>query len=169
MLLVLDTAYADTAAADLRFALGLPALPALHALDVPGPAGARLQLRLLGASHQAILARPDGTLSETVACLPATGERVPERLVSRQLPGVRHYSFQGRVHRLDPAAFAAQVAALRGWGGTAHALVGEFPGAPGALTALRAAAGAGRVEWRTAHAYPETGELVETRTAVVLR
>jgi len=50
MLTTLNTAYSDTRAADLAWALGHDPLPALATLDLE-LSGAKLQLRLLGASH----------------------------------------------------------------------------------------------------------------------
>ncbi len=44
MLVDLTLPYADTTASDLSFALGLPAAPALHVLEIPELG---LQLRLL--------------------------------------------------------------------------------------------------------------------------
>lgn len=79
MLVTLDVPYVDTAATDLSFALGLDEQPALHVLDLgeaAGP-GTRLQMRLLGASHQVLLDTPDGRISETVACLPGKDAVLP--------------------------------------------------------------------------------------------
>ncbi len=69
------------------------------------------------------------------------------------------------VEPLDPTALdllAARVAA------DPRGLVGVFGADPGALTALRAAPlGAGEgVAWETWHAYPQSGELVRTRSEV---
>lgn len=175
MIVSLDVPYADSTAADLSFALDLPPQPALHALDLPGAAGpgTHLQLRLLGSSHQAILDLGQGTLSETVACLPAGGTGLPTSLVTLDLPAGWRYVFVVDVTRCTPAAFAAEVAALRVWDG-ATLLLGEFPGAPGATTALRAepfggaygGAGVRGASWQTAHTYPQTGEIVRTRTVI---
>ncbi|MEU1605522.1 DUF2617 family protein, partial [Micromonospora matsumotoense] len=60
MLVSLDTPYVDTCAADLSLALGGPERPALHVRDLTLPGGIRLRLRLLGASHQVVLAAPVG-------------------------------------------------------------------------------------------------------------
>ena len=54
MLTTLKTAYTDTRAGDLAWALGREPLPALAALDLELD-GAQVQLRLLGASHQVLL------------------------------------------------------------------------------------------------------------------
>lgn len=68
MLTTLNTSYTDTRAADLAWALGREPLPALATLDLE-LAGSRLQLRLLGASHQVLLEEERGRCSETVACI----------------------------------------------------------------------------------------------------
>ena len=166
MLVALDTAYTDTTAADLRFALDLPAQPALRELAVPLPGGALLTLRLLGASHQVTLCGTGGDLTETVACLgrEVHGGALPARVRRSR------YTFDSTVRRLGRAEFTDRVGALRaraerGLVAGEHVLAGEFPGTPGALTVLAATRGSGAVSWWTAHAYPQTGELVLTRTA----
>ncbi|MFY1637948.1 DUF2617 family protein [Solwaraspora sp. WMMB335] len=177
MLVTLDTPYADTTAADLSFALGLTEQPALHVLDLPlpemaAPAGrpgdsrpASLRLRLLGASHQAVLRTPVADWVETVACLPGRPRDLPPALDTGA-----GYRFAARVHRLGSAALADRVASLRRRL-TDHprALIGVFAGGPDAVTALHARFGAGWVGWRTWHSYPQTAELVETETVVTVR
>jgi hypothetical protein len=168
VLISIDTPYADTTAGDLSFALDLPEQPALHVLEI-APAG--LQLRLLGASHQVVLA---GRCIETVACLPGRPSSLPAA-VDRD-----GYRFTAELRRLDPAAMSAKVQTLRGrLAGDPYALIGVFPGNPDAVTALCAdisgdiSAGAsadmraGVTGWHTWHAYPQTGELVVTRTEVI--
>ncbi|MFI6758334.1 DUF2617 family protein [Micromonospora sp. NPDC050417] len=178
MLVTLDTPYADTTAAELSLALGSPELPALHVLDLAHPdrAGVRLLLRLLGASHQVVL-RCDGdavtpTLVETVACLPGRRPELPAVLADP----ATGYRFTARVLRLDPAMMSARTAALRReLAEDPYALIGVFPGGPEAITALRLhrsgiptgrPTGPGEIGWRTWHAYPQSGELVETETVV---
>lgn len=163
VLVSLDAPYADTTAGDLTFALGLPELPAvpelpaLHELRLPGIG---LRLRLLGASHQAVL---DGRCVETVACLPGRPPSLPATVAE---PGAG-YRFAAQVRRLAPAAMTAAVAGLRNrLAADAQALVGVFPGSPDAVTALRARRVGRAVAWHTWHAYPQTGELVVTRTRV---
>ncbi|MDQ7903828.1 DUF2617 family protein [Phytohabitans sp. ZYX-F-186] len=144
MLVRLDTPYADTTAGDLSFALGLPELPALHVLRLPG-----LELRLLGASHQVLWTTVDGERSvETVACLPGRDPHLPSAMDS---PG---YRFESTVGQLPAEPLWRELAA------DPRALVGVFPGDPNAVTALRAQ----ERGWCTWHAYPQTGELVTTRT-----
>jgi len=160
VLVSLDTPYADTTAADLSFALGLPEQAALHVLPVPG---AGLELRLLGASHQVVLA---GRCVETVACLPGRTPHLPATVDDP----VAGYRFTARVRRLTPAGMAGEVAALKArLTDDPRALVGVFPGSPDAVTALaaRVDTGSGVVGWDTWHVYPQTGELVVTSTEVI--
>ncbi|MFY1626014.1 DUF2617 family protein [Micromonospora sp. WMMD723] len=178
MLVSLDTPYVDTCAADLSLALGGPERPALHVRDLTLPGDVRLRLRLLGASHQVVLAVPaagahaiapdrPGGLVETVACLPG---RPPH------LPGDLHdeaggYRFTATVLRPAEGELHTRIAALRAdLADDPYALVGVFPGDPDAVTALavRPDAPDGTVVWRTWHAYPQTNELVLTETAVTL-
>lgn len=172
MLVALDTPYADTSAADLGFTVDAPEQPALHVLDVGDltDGGSRLWLRLLGASHQVVLRGPGIELIETVACLP---DRHPDLPPTVEDPDTG-YRFTARVLRLTAKDLAARTAALRAdLADDPYALVGVFPGSPDAVTALRVRvgpAGSGpTVGWRTWHAYPQTGELVETETVVKVR
>jgi hypothetical protein len=160
VLVALDTPYADTSAGDLRFALGLPAQPALRTLVVPTPFDSAVVLRLLGASHQVRF----GPVDETVAYLPDAGAALPSRF---ERPG---YRFRATVAMLAPSEFAARCAELRAQAAAEpHALAGVFPGARDALTVLAAGPlrdGRRGVAWWTAHAYPQSGELVLTESEV---
>ena len=161
MLVRLELPFADVRASDLALALDAPPQPALKILSVDAGRFA-LELRLLGSSHQAIV---EGLVRETVACgigepggLPARAERAA---------GHATYSFTARVQRFEPFAYAA--AARRAISAAAaddHGLVGLFPGAGDAFTALRARALARGVTWDTWHGYPQDGEIVVTRSAV---
>ncbi|MEV7231462.1 DUF2617 family protein [Polymorphospora sp. NPDC051019] len=163
MLVTLATPYADTIATDLSFALGLPEQPALHVLDL---ARLGLRLRLLGASHQVVLDTPAGPLTETVACLPGRAPALPAA-VADEAAG---YSFTSRVHRLDRAGMSERIGLLRGrLADDPYALVGVFPGGADAVTALHAFSAGPTVGWHTWHAYPQSGELVETETVVTVR
>jgi hypothetical protein len=165
VLITIDTPYADTTAADLSFALGLPEQPALHVLDLDLP-GAALQLRLLGASHQVVLRNAETELVETVACLPGRAPALPSTVDER----ATGYRFAATVLRLPPEEISARVAVLRSaLADDPYALVGVFPGSADAVTALHARADDTCVGWRTWHAYPQAGELVETETVVTLR
>lgn len=172
MLVTLDAPYADTSAADLSFALETAERPALYVLDLDLPTasqpdGVRLRLRLLGASHQVVLSTSGTELIETVACLPGRRPELPAT-VADEATG---YQFTARVLHLDPDELVRRTAALRHeLTDDPYALVGVFPGGPDSITALRARTDAtGGIGWLTWHAYPQTGELVETETTVRMR
>jgi len=164
----LTAPYADVRAADLVLALDGPPAPALDTLGlVLGEL--RLELRLLGHSHQAIVTAPGFELSETVSCRPGAGDdgRLPDAWAVRR--DGRAYAFSAEVLSLDELDDGAITAAVAE---DPQGLIGVFAGRAGAFTALRGAAvreprGSG-VRWETWHAYPQTGELVHT-TGEVLR
>ncbi|WP_371498227.1 DUF2617 family protein [Kitasatospora sp. NBC_00374] len=185
MLTTLQTSYTDTRAGDLAWCLGGEPLPALAVRDLSldhlsgpardgggGPAEGRsrgtLQLRLLGASHQVVLAAGPGECLETVACLPGRRTPLPAR-VAEQVAGWE-YEFAARIEELPPHVFAARAQELLSLvEGHPHALAGVFPGDPSAFTALVAHCEERRVLWRTWHAYPQEGRLVCTRSSLVVR
>jgi Protein of unknown function DUF2617 len=162
MLANITASYADTRAADLSWSIGEAPRAGLASLQV-GHGHLRLDLRVLGASHQAVLDTPAGRCAEIVACRPGAPAGLPAEVVE-ELPGLR-YAFRARVRQLPAEELAAAVARLRArlrahpW-----AILGVFPGADNAVTALQADHERGGIGWRTWHAYPQTGELVLTRT-----
>ncbi|MFD5035010.1 DUF2617 family protein [Streptomyces sp. NPDC058405] len=167
MLTTLETAYTDTRAADLAWALGREPLPALAVLNLD-LAGALLQLRLLGASHQVLLEEEGGTCSETVACIAGSSTPLPLG-VSRPL-GEWEYQFAARVETLSHSSFAGRAQELLALvSDHPNGLAGTFPGSPYAFTAMLAQHDEGQVRWRTWHAYPQEGQLVATRTRVGVR
>ncbi|MBP0456021.1 DUF2617 family protein [Streptomyces montanisoli] len=167
MLTTLNTSYTDTRAADLAWALGRGPLPALatHGVDL---SGARLELRLLGASHQVLLEQDGGACSETVACIPGSSTPLPLGVSERV--GEWEYEFAARVEELTARQFAARAQELLALvSDHPNGLAGTFPGSPHAFTALLAQRDEGSVRWRTWHAYPQEGQLVVTRTRVGVR
>ncbi|MFC7217048.1 DUF2617 family protein [Streptomyces polyrhachis] len=178
MLTTLQTSYTDTRAADLAWRLGMRPLPALAVLPLRIDE-MDVQLRLLGASHQVILEGPDGSCSETVACLPGSSTPLPLG-VSKQI-GDFDYEFSAHVEHLSAGAFGVRAQELLALVAEhPHGLAGVFPGSPHAFTALlvhRQGGGGGSggrgggdsVGWRTWHAYPQEGRLVTTRTRVGVR
>ncbi|MFJ9904380.1 DUF2617 family protein [Streptomyces sp. NPDC101152] len=167
MLTTLNTSYTDTRAADLAWALGREPLPALATLDLE-LAGAALQLRLLGASHQVLLEEERGSCSETVACIPGSSTPLPLGVAKRV--GDWEYEFAARVEVLSPGSFAGRAQELLALvRDHPHGLAGVFPGSPHAFTALLAQHQEGQVQWRTWHAYPQDGQLVATWTRVGAR
>ncbi|MEU9982689.1 DUF2617 family protein [Streptomyces sp. NPDC050856] len=167
MLTTLNTAYTDTRAADLAWALDREALPALAVLDLE-LSGASLQLRLLGASHQVLLEEERGRCSETVACMPGSSTPLPLGVAKRI--GEWEYEFAARVETLSRGSFAGRAQELLALvADHPHGLAGTFPGSPHAFTAMLAQRHEGQVRWRTWHAYPQEGQLVVTRTRVGVR
>jgi hypothetical protein len=167
MLTTLNTAYTDTRAADLAWALGREPLPALASLDLELE-GAKLQLRLLGASHQVLLEEEGGGCSETVACIPGSSTPLPLGVAKRV--GNWEYEFAARVELLTPGSFTGRAQELLALvADHPHGLAGVFPGSPNAFTALLARRHEGQVQWRTWHAYPQEGRIVATRTRVGVR
>lgn len=167
MLTTLNTAYTDTRAADLAWALGREPLPALATLDLE-LARSRLQLRLLGASHQVLLEEERGLCSETVACIPGGSTPLPLGVAKRVDDW--EYEFSARVEALPPDSFTGRAQELLALvSDHPQGLAGVFPGSPHAFTALLARYHEGQVHWRTWHAYPQDGLLVATRTRVGAR
>ena len=165
MLAEVATAFVDAKAGSLRLALDLPPQPALRDVRLR-VGGCTIELRVLGASHQAIAAVDGARLSETVACLPAGGGPLPEALERRE--GPLRYAFTSTVEQLGPDALRERAQALRAQvSGDDLALAGLFPGSPDALTALWCRPVDGGVSWETVHLYPHTGELVGTSSLVV--
>ncbi|MFE4592854.1 DUF2617 family protein [Streptomyces laurentii] len=167
MLTILKTSYTDTRAADLAWALGREPLPALAVLDLE-LAGAKLQLRLLGASHQVLLEEAGRCCSETVACMPGSSTPLPLGVSKRV--GDWEYEFAARVEILNQGSFAGRAQELLALvADHPHGLAGTFPGSPYAFTAMLAQRHEGQVRWRTWHAYPQEGRLVVTRTRIGAR
>ncbi|OKI00268.1 hypothetical protein A6A06_24320 [Streptomyces sp. CB02923] len=167
MLTTLKTAYTDTCAADLAWALGREPLPALAVLDLR-LTHAHVQLRLLGASHQVLLEEERGTCSETVACIPGSSTPLPLGVAKRI--GDWEYEFAAHVETLSQGSFAGRAQELLALVAEhPHGLAGTFPGSPHAFTAMLAQREGGQVRWRTWHAYPQEGRLVATRTRVGVR
>jgi hypothetical protein len=157
----IETRFADSRATDLSLAYGLPRMPALgehrivlHGIDV--------ELRVLGASHQVIV----GAWSETVACLPNRNDALPGR--KETVENGLQVQFGAQTLRFDEiSSMHDRVAGIVGdCAADPMALVCEFPGVPLAITALRGWEERNGTAWRTWHAYPQAGELVETRTVV---
>ncbi|GHG23063.1 MULTISPECIES: DUF2617 family protein [Streptomyces] len=167
MLTTLKTSYTDTRAADLAWALGREPLPALAVLNLE-LSGAKLQLRLLGASHQVLLEEEGRTCSETVACMPGSSTPLPLGVSKRF--GEWEYEFAARVETLTQGSFAGRAQELLALvADHPHGLAGTFPGSPHAFTAMLAQRHEGQVRWRTWHAYPQEGQLVVTRTRIGVR
>lgn len=154
------TRFADSRAANLSLAFGLPPMRALgtHHVQLHG---VDVELRVLGASHQVIV----GPWSETVACLPDRAAALPSHAES--VEGGLWVQFSAHTLRLSPVDLAERVHGIvSDYGDDPQALIGDFPGARFAITALRAWEEKEGTAWRTWHSYPQAGELVETLTVV---
>ncbi len=167
MLIELRRPYVDVSAGDLALTLGLAPAPALEVLELEAD-GLRIELRLLGFSHQ-VLVGGGGALSETVACVPGGAGTLPRRRTDGA------YRFGARVERLAPGAYAARAALLLDRAANDRLmLAGLFADAPAAgsvaraarrlpaFTAIAARPLGGGIAWTTWHGYPQSGELVVT-------
>ncbi|AKG44257.1 DUF2617 family protein [Streptomyces xiamenensis] len=164
MLTTIHTAYTDTRADDLAWALGREPLPSLATLDLE-LAGASVQLRVLGASHQVLLSALGDSCSETVACMPGSNTPLPLG-VSKRL-GSFDYEFAARVETLSAGSFTGRAQELLALVAEhPYGLAATFPGDPNAFTALLAQRRGHQVHWRTWHAYPQERRLVVTRTRI---
>ncbi|WP_150249640.1 DUF2617 family protein [Nocardiopsis deserti] len=164
--------FVDTSADDLVWALHHPLVDPLASRTVRVP-GARVELRVLGASHQVVVTPEpspgalvaDGPLVETVACLPGLPGGLPG---SADRPDLGGYRFGSRVESLSRTELARRVEGIhREVADSPGGLLVAFPGDPLAVTALHLVPG-GPLDWRTWHAYPQSGELVTTTSTVTL-
>lgn len=173
MIVDVDVPFADARAVDLRYLPDAPALAELGRLDLPEIVpGGSLSLRLLGASHQAVLTLPEGSYGETVACVGEAGSPLPDQ--AHVDVGPWRCRFDVHVATVTQSQLSSQCARLR-----EHAeqvapqttLLGRFPGAPEALTWLSAEIGSDErlPGWTTVHVYPEAGEIVQTSTRLLNR
>ncbi|RKS07624.1 uncharacterized protein DUF2617 [Nocardiopsis sp. Huas11] len=164
----ISTPFVDTRAADLVWTLDHPLVDPLAVRTVEVP-GARVELRVLGASHQVVV-RPEsgeGALVETVACLPGLPGGLPDS-AERPLRGVGGYRFDSLVESLSRSTLTRRVERLhREVADSPGGLLVAFPGDPLAVTALHLAPDSTEhLHWRTWHAYPQSGELVTTTAYV---
>lgn len=158
--------FADVSAASLTFRPDAPSMPVLDRMDRDaGPL--RLSLRLLGASHQAVVATPDGFLAETLAYRTGIAPDLPEAFTQRVGPWRHRY--ECAVETLPVPELRKRVRSLRDRGvqrtTEPDLLVGFFGGDPDALTALEVT-GTAPLAWRTVHTYPQYGEVVTTVSTV---
>ncbi|WP_116248257.1 DUF2617 family protein [Nocardiopsis sp. FIRDI 009] len=164
----ISTPFVDTRAEDLVWTLNHPLVEPLAARTVERP-GLRVQLRVLGASHQVVVERESGNgtapLVETVACLPGFTGGLPGDAV---LPswGLGDYRFTSTVETLAANGLSRRIDRLRAEvADSPGGLYVTFPGDPLAVTALHLAPES-PLGWRTWHAYPQSGELVSTAATI---
>lgn len=155
-LAVLDVAFKDTAAEQLRVAIDGPVPGTLCEKVISHPDGVTppLTLGVLGASHVVFVGKRESPhFAEEVSCTAADG--VP---LTRAGAAV-----EARVERLSPEVFVQRTDALRRELGAGHprSVVAEFPGSPGAITVLSAEPIERGYRWETWHGYPP-GQIVWT-------
>lgn len=163
MIATVQAPFADVRAAALRYSLAPCQHPAFveHRLEI---GGYRLELRVLGSSHQAIVGSVHGELHETLACMSrGDGDGRPARFEAALCGAL--YSFESAVDDLGRAGVQARARRIAAdLAADPRAVVAAFPGLPGALTALAARADGDGVAWTTFHLYPQTGEVVTSHS-----
>ena len=165
MLADLAVPFVDTRASALSWWLGDDAPQALDVLVLRGAAGS-LELRLLGASHHVVASSGGARCPEVVACGPSSSG-LPVRH-DGEVAGAR-YRFRSTTTAYAPAGLARVARDLRRRAATApDALVGVFPGSPHALTVLAGREVARGWAWSSWHVYPGAGEVVRTRSSLVV-
>ncbi|GAB3660392.1 DUF2617 family protein [Glycomyces tarimensis] len=162
MISELEVPYVDVSAGSLTFRPDAPSMPVLDQLDRDaGPL--RLSLRLLGASHQAVVATPDGLIAETLAYRDELAPDLPDRFSQRV--GAWRHRYTCEVEHVKTPELRARVRELQARSAEPELLVGVFGSRPDAVTALEVT-GAAPLTWRTVHTYPQYGEIVTTTGTV---
>ena len=165
MLASLAVPFVDARASALSWWLGDDAPRALDVLVLTGTSG-RLELRLLGASHHVVASTGGARCPEVVAC-----GRAAVGLPARHDGDVGggHYRFASTTTTYAPAGLARVARDLRRRAAAStDALVGVFPGSPHALTVLSGRELARGWAWSSWHVYPAAGEVVRTRSSLVV-
>jgi hypothetical protein len=161
----LEVPFVDARASALSWWLGDDAPAPLASLVLQGGCG-RLELRLLGASHHVVASTGDARCPEVVAC-GTTASPVPAHH-DGVVDGAR-YRFTSTTTAYDEAGLGRVARDLRRRAATApDALVGVFPGSPDALTVLAGREVRRGWAWASWHVYPGAGEVVRTRSSLVL-
>lgn len=162
MITSLAIPYVDVSAGSLTFRPDAPSMPVLDRLERDaGPL--RLSLRLLGASHQAVVATPDGLIAETLAYRDGLGPDLPDEF--NQRVGSWRHRYTCAVEELTVPELRARVRDLRARSESEYLLMGVFGDRPDAVTALEIV-GTEPLTWRTVHTYPQHGQVVTTTGGV---
>ena len=165
MLASLSVPYVDARASALSWWLGDDAPAPLATLVLSGSCG-ELELRLLGASHHVVASTGGARCPEVVAC------GLAQRPVPARHDGVvdgARYRFASTTTSYDDSGLARVARALRRRTvGAPQALVGVFPGSPDALTVLTGREIRRGWTWSSWHVYPAAGEVVRTRSRLVI-
>lgn len=171
--LSVDVAFADTSAQALTFSLDHGRITPLASdfIDLPSSNGQdrlQLELHVIGSSHQVILSdNSTDAFIETFACL-GEDERPgwdTTRTTAGTWSGFTRHQFRCELTDV-PGSFsdaAAEVVARS----SAHDrhLVVDFPGEPGALTALALTdCSSEQLSWRSWHCYPQHRQIVHSHS-----
>ena len=165
MLTDLAVPFVDTRASALSWWLGDDAPEPLATLVLDVACG-RLELHLLGASHHVVASTGDARCPEVVACGQA---RTPVPAHHDGVVDGARYRFTSTTTAYEGPALTRVARDLRRRAaGSVDALVGVFPGSPDALTVLAGREVRGGWAWASWHVYPSAGEVVRTRSSLVL-
>ena len=160
--------FVDTRADQLVYSLDEPRItPVLARVFTFTHVGVPLEVELavLGCSHQ-VTVRLEGRewVRETLACLPDREPWVPSTS-SHTLARGGQLTFDSTV--VKPADFLSEVSRIESQLADSYAQCSvKFPGQPGAVTALACSASRNGLVWRTWHCYPQSSEVVETRSVL---
>ncbi|GAB17559.1 hypothetical protein GOEFS_035_00910 [Gordonia effusa NBRC 100432] len=157
----LTVPYVDTRSEQLTLAIGEPALPALARREWLF-ADITLDLRLLGASHQVVVSGRVA-FSETVACLPDRPDTLPTEFRSGPYRfDAQTITASGRVlnDTVEDLTARSEIADAAG----DPVLIAQFPRYPLAVTAVFAQFDDDVLTWQSWHVYPQSGEIVRTRS-----
>lgn len=166
-----DVAFTDTSAQQLSFSLNHGRIEPLASefFDLPSSpvhGRSRLELHVIGSSHQVILNETDtDSFIETFACL---GEDEhpgwdSTRTTTGTWSGFTHHRFRCELTDVDGAFTDAAAEVVARSSAHDRHLVVDFPGEPGALTALALTnSTAEQVSWQTWHCYPQHRQIVHS-------
>lgn len=170
---IADVAFSDTSAQALSFSLDHGRITPLASdfIDLPSSNGqdrARLELHVIGSSHQVILSEHDAdTFIETFACL---GEDEPPswdttRTTTGTWSGFTRHQFRCELTDVAGAFTDAAAEVVARSSAHDHHLVVDFPGEPGALTALALTNSTpDQVSWQSWHCYPQHRQIVHSHS-----
>lgn len=168
-----DVAFTDTSAQELSFSLdhGRIAPLASDFIDLASSNEqdrVRLELHVIGSSHQVILSDNDtDSFIETFACL-GDDER-PDwnttRTTTGTWSGFTRHQFRCELTDVDGAFTDAAAEVVRRSNAHGRHLIVDFPGEPGALTALALTKSTPeQVSWQTWHCYPQHRQIVHSHS-----
>lgn len=99
---------------------------------------------------------------ETLACIPDRTDPVPPE--TRIDLGRWRYTFRSNLRRHGPADFARLLAGIERE--AESGILGRYPGAPGAVTAIALDCDGPTLRWSTWHTYPGQGVIVTTHSTL---